>query len=143
MQPTRLFTARKRQDVTGSKPPRRVDGGPGTKPPASPELSSGTQAQGIAELPCVPRSLPSAKPKGTPVLKVLICARPAIEERAARIATSRREHCSRARTVLQTPQAVRSARGRGGRRIFPSAAGAGWTLQADKCHALGLTFNIH
>jgi hypothetical protein len=69
--------------------------------------------------------------------------RQAIEERAARIATSRREHGARARTFSQAPQAVRSARGRGGCRIFPSAASTGRTLQSDKCHALGLTFYVH
>jgi hypothetical protein len=50
---------------------------------------------------------------------------------------------ARARTFSQAPQAVRSARGRGGHRTFPSAAGAGRTLHADKCNALGLTLDIH
>src|ERR1700686_4330188 len=49
----------------------------------------------------------------------------------------------RAGTFSQAPQAVRSARGRRGRRILPSAAGAGRTLQTDKCNAFGPTADVH
>ena len=47
------------------------------------------------------------------------------QKRGARIVTSGREHDARARTFSQAPQAVRSARGRRGDGISPSAAGAG------------------
>jgi hypothetical protein len=49
----------------------------------------------------------------------------------------------RAPTFSQAPQAVRSARGRWGKRTFPSTAFAGRTLQADECHAIGLTADVH
>ena len=50
---------------------------------------------------------------------------------------------NRAGTFTQAPQAVRSARSRRGRRILPSAAGTGRTLQTDKCNAFGLTTDVH
>jgi hypothetical protein len=49
----------------------------------------------------------------------------------------------RARTFSQAPQAVRSARGRGGDGVFPFVACAGRTLHADERDALGLTIHVH
>jgi len=49
----------------------------------------------------------------------------------------------RARTFSQAPQAVRSARGRRRNGTLPPAASARRTLQADECHAIGFTANIH
>ncbi len=67
-----------------------------------------------------------------------------MKERAARIATSRREQVTpRARTFSQAPQAVRSARSRRRPGCFPFAAGAGRTLHADKRDALGFTLDVH
>ena len=49
----------------------------------------------------------------------------------------------RARTFSQAPQAVRSARGRRGDGMSPSAAGAGRALDANECHAIRLTADVH
>ena len=140
-QPTKLFTARKLRDATGSKRPPPPDAESAEKRPASPELPAGAQVilHYLVFLGACPE-----RSRRVPWVKGFDL-RPAsqIEERAARIATSRREDDARARTFSQVPQAVRSARGRGGHRIFPSAAGTGWTLQADKCHAPGLAFDLH
>ncbi len=67
-----------------------------------------------------------------------------MKERAARIATSRREQVTlRARTFSQAPQAVRSACSRRRHRSFPAAAGTGRTLHTDKRNALRFTLDIH
>jgi hypothetical protein len=65
------------------------------------------------------------------------------EKRPARIVNYGGSMTPRARPFSQAPQAVRSARGRRGHRAFPSTPCAGRTLQADECHPVGLTADVH
>ena len=121
-QPIKPSIARKPQDAIGSKLPPLPGAEPAPKPPASPEARAGFGKRKRAKW-VVPTSIEG-------------------RERPARTVTSRRGMTPRARTFSQAPQAVRSARGRRRCRISPSTTGAGRTLYADKCNALGLTADV-